>query len=555
MLQCAVRKPLWAAAMAALLLWGGNAPARLAYSAGLTPESYEVRASVAKAAKYLQRNEVQGNRMGEWALVGLALVKAGIPKDDPKVLLAANNVKAYVGNLQGLGDGEVYDVGTAIPFLCIWGADRERNTVQALIDYLFSIQKPHGGWGYRTRTTGDTSMTQLAVLACWEAKQLKVNVPNEGVERVVMWLMHTQDPGGGFGYQGKLSLEGDKGLVQQSEVRPSLSAGGVGAVYVCYDFFGFNAEARARWQLGYQPPGLKEVNPAGKDLIAAAKLENPNTKIEAALFQQTQNLGNRWIEGNYPEGTTPWAHYYLYALERYWSFRELAEGPSNKSRIDWYTRGATHLINSQEPGSGRWSGSGGPMADTAFSILFLVRSMRKSIQKARSFGDGTLVGGRGLPKDTDSVRVRDGVVVSTLTLEAADQALAHLDGMSDYESAQQMESLAEMSAKDAEELLSKHARTLRRLAGGNSPEARAAAVQALGRSNDLDNVPTLIHALGDPDSEVVCAARDSLMRLARKFDRGFGPSSDQPSEAERQEAIKRWRAWYAGFRPDVEVGN
>ena len=51
-----------------------------------------------------------------------------------------------------------------------------------------------------------------------------------------MWLIRTQDPSGGFGYQGKIG-EGNK-LVKQSEVRQSLSAAGLGSVYACSDMLG-----------------------------------------------------------------------------------------------------------------------------------------------------------------------------------------------------------------------------------------------------------------------------------------------------------------------------
>ena len=72
----------------------------------------------------------------------------------------------------------------------------------------------------------------------------------------------------------------------------------------------------------------------------------------------------------------------------------------------------------------------------------------------------------------------------------------------------------------------------------------------LSRAGDFDNVPVLILALGDRNTDVMIAAREGLRRLSRKFD-DFGPS-DQPTDRERNEAIERWKTWYRAIRPDTE---
>ena len=46
------------------------------------------------------------------------------------------------------------------------------------------------------------------------------------------------------------------------------------------------------------------------------------------------------------------------------------------------------------------------IADTAFAVLFLMRSTKKSIEKAKSYGAGEMIGGRGLPKDTERAERR-----------------------------------------------------------------------------------------------------------------------------------------------------
>ena len=64
-------------------------------------------------------------------------------------------------------------------------------------------------------------------------------------------------------------------------------------------------------------------------------------------------------------------------------------------------------------------------------------------------------------------------------------------------------------------LTAKYGDKIRQLVGNKSPEARLAAVKALGKTRDLDNVETLIYALTDPDPRVVRAANEGLLRIRR----------------------------------------
>jgi HEAT repeat protein len=95
--------------------------------------------------------------------------------------------------------------------------------------------------------------------------------------------------------------------------------------------------------------------------------------------------------------------------------------------------------------------------------------------------------------------------------------------------------------------LSEHTRRLRRLAGGQSAEARAAALLALARTRELEHVPLLIDALKDPDPMVFLAAQDGLRFLRRKF-RG-SELSEESTEAQRASAREEWNAWLLAIRP------
>jgi HEAT repeat protein len=77
--------------------------------------------------------------------------------------------------------------------------------------------------------------------------------------------------------------------------------------------------------------------------------------------------------------------------------------------------------------------------------------------------------------------------------------------------------------------------------------SRVIAAWALGRTGDFDVVPILIRSLLDTDEDVVAAARSGLQLLSRKID-GYGPADNATSE-QKQEAAKKWAAWYQSVKP------
>ena len=80
---------------------------------------------------------------------------------------------------------------------------------------------------------------------------------------------------------------------------------------------------------------------------------------------------------------------------------------------------------------------------------------------------------------------------------------------------------------------------------------RRLAVRALGRTGNLDYVPTLIYALTDPDRDVVLEARGALQFVSRRFD-GFGPPDDY-TDQQRYDAAENWKAWYRSLRPGASI--
>ncbi len=510
----------------------------------LMPKSPEVQACVVRAIKYLESNEAaQEQRPGGKALIGLALVKNGAPPNHPRAMEA---VRALRGAIPGLANAQpggpesldIYSIGLSIIFLTNLDPVAYRPEIEALLRALAARQKPHGGWGYPGNETGDTSMTQFGVLSSWEASQAGFSVPTESMDRVAVWLLKTQDPGGGWGYQGVVAPGPE--LVPQNTVRHGLSTAGLGSVYLLSSLYGPGANAPATED--DLPPALRAV----EQRRGPQKLE---LRVDPRLLQVARQRGNAWMEARYRIDPPEFTHYYLYALERYWSFRELLDGPSPDDP-PWYDDGARYLMKTQQA-NGAWNGQCGVACDTAFSVLFLVRSMKKSLERARDFGGGLMIGGRGLPKDTGTAKVaRDGQIIARPLTATADALLRAIDDPEGEGNLDALESLADLPADEARSFVSANAKRLKEMAGGTSGDARLAAVRAMAAAPEMEHVPTLIYALTDPEPAVVLAADEALRRLARRT--AVGGLAEGFTEPERDAAIAAWKAWYLAVRPDAE---
>jgi len=529
---------LIAAAFAFGLLMGPPRPA-------VGQDAAAVNRAIERGIELLAGQQGADNRLGAEALVGLTLLKFGSNPDHPRIQAAVEAVRADLP-ADDAPDGtfsEVYSPALATIFLIELDPVRHREAIDPLWRYLLRVQKPHGAWGYPDRKTGDTSMTQYGVLAMWEAWRAGLDVPPDRVNAVLGWLLKTQDPSGGFGYQGRPSPAWQP--IQQSEVRHSLTAAALGSIYMCADMLGVDPQADNAAGEGLpgvvrrveqeKPPGQPAAPGAPKPLKIA---------VPTSVLRTVQQRGNAWMKENWSANPDQWTFYYLYALERYMTFRERAEGENHG--LNWYPEGAENLLRKQE-GDGGWRGQAGTTADTAFALLFLMRAMKDTVEEAAGLGEGLMVGGRGLPKATDAVEVRRGQVVARSLDAPAEQLLAILDDPDDPRYDQALRQLREMPSETARRLFQDKEEAIRRRLAEANPERRLAAVAALSARENLDAAPWLIAALTDEDRRVSLAARDGLRRLARRPE-GFGLNADATA-AEKILAADRWKKWYRAIRP------
>lgn len=512
--------------------------ADIAAQEAYTPQSPRVRAAVDRALAYLEANP--DRRPGGKALGALAYLKAGAPKDHPQILAGVEAVRETLQNEPYSDD--VYTNGISLILLAELDAAEYRPEIDKLLSVLLARQKPHGGWGYDRQRTGDTSMTPHAVLSLWAASEHGVNTPTEAWDKVAGWLVRTQDPTGAWGYQGADSGSYSE-LVPQSQVRHSLTASGISCLYVYQAYMGFHG-AKNPGSRANLSAALKEIKPQSNRPVRSSTL-NPSVVLAA------QQRGSEWLADNYKINIGQYSHYYLYALERYESFREVVEGELTDPSPRWYREGAQWLIDTQHE-EGWWTSYAlaGKSVDTALAVLFLVRSAQQSVDLQDRLGAGRLAGGKQLLDGGAAVPAESLLSKPRPKLGPAEELLAAIENPDHPEHGAAIEGYRQLAMQGDEALLDEQERRLRQLAGGRDPELRWAAVRALGRRQDLSSVPILIYALSDPDVRVFLEAREGLRFISRKFE-GVGVEG-VPTEDERRTEIARWQQWYRSVQPDAE---
>ena len=517
----------------------GPSPA-LAYTA----ESPEVRRMVKSAQEYL--SGATDSRLGGACLIGLVFIKER-QFDHPRVTQAVQQCLEFAK--QPTADmaayREVYSLGLAPIFLCELDPQRYKSVIEKFLAALWRRQQPGGGFGYVGNSRGDTSMTQYAVLAMWTAHRSGFEIPGQNAISVAEWLLRTQDPTGAWGYQGEDPGENSNQPEPQTEIRPSLVAAGLGSVYVCSSLLGLNELVlKVKGEVSPVPPAFVAVPEVGGTSLDMSRSRGLASRVKKAIVG-----GNKWIAGQpIIPAEKRYLHYYLYGLERYQSFRELAEGRSVREP-EWYDAGVEYLAASQQSDGSFPSNTDSLAIDTAFATLFLQRSTKKAIQ-ANPFGEGLLVGGRGLPADTSDVRLLAGRVVGASQEQTSEALLAILEDPNnpDFERL-----LADPGSVllDADEILrSDDIQRFHRLVRGGDYRVRRMAVELLGQRRNLDHVPILIYALGDPDQRIAARARDALRLISRKID-GVVPADADQGNSGVDEA-RLWKNWLKTVRPGAE---
>jgi len=494
--------------------------------------------TVQRGVAYLRSHASSVTGVGESAMMALAMIKAEVSPADPALAACISRITARFsgsGYLPERGNGpDVYEAAVVSMALANLDAEGHRAHLESLAQFLMGRQKANGSWDYQGRDKGDTSISQYAVLGLWEAENAGASVPGSVWDNAASWYMSSQSSAGSWNYHR------DEGGPETL----SMTAAGVGSLLICQ-----------RQLSRYRNKG-DSSHPLLTALVAEGAPGRYDVSASAAKISDAIKRGFGWLGSNFNlSKNNPnigrSVFYGLYGIERIGSLGDR----ETLGRVNWFKQGRAFLVSEQQS-TGNWSQSfPDDNMNTAWAILFLTKSTAKTLRRIeiKRLGAGTLLGGRGLPKDLSSLTIAGGKVVSRPMNGAVEGMLAVLE---DPRAAGETASSAVAGVvarylAEGSEALRPHKDRFRKLLSDRDPGLRRVAAWSLGRTGDLDVAPALINALTDPDDDVVQTARQGLQLLSRKIE-SLGPPPNATPE-QRQEAARKWRDWYDAIRPfDLE---
>ncbi|MDA7893500.1 hypothetical protein N9276_01495 [Rhodopirellula sp.] len=487
---------------------------------------------------------------GEAILIGYAHHKCRHDRESAAVKRALKNAKAVVSSLTK-GGGKNPQKRTYVIAICVLlfaevDADAYRSELQTLQQYLVQYQSGNGAFCYPDddpNKSGDISMSQYGMLAIWTLDRNGIPLDYNRVTESLQWLLRVQDPGGGWPYHARDPGAG-KGRVAQStrEMTDSMALAGGSSLLIGGDALRLwgNTDDDADTGIPGLPKAIK-IYKEDKNI----KRRKRGSMSETPIKQSIQVMRG-WRQKNpYKKSGIDWYYYRIYTLERFESFVEIASGSAKDLSPAWYNRVVDELKQTQGADGG-WTDRSQtrPPVSTAFSLLFLIRSTQKTIF---TMSQGSLQGGKGLPKDTTDIRV-DGTQIKGRAVAA--QVTDMLDILEkDGAGSTEGKSIPDDLELDTDPVVRgvQMDRLQRLVRGSKSWQARRVAARLLGKSDELRVVPSLIFALSDPDGSVRRYARDGLRFISRRFD-GFDLSND-PNPAEVDKVQGQWRDWYRTMNP------
>ena len=505
-----------------------------------SPESPVVKQMVAKGLRFLQEDARAGldNRLGGRCLVGLALIKLD-QRAHPAVaeaLLSCEGVAGLPLEEITYSEADMYSLGIAVMFLCEHDPLKNRKTIDKFMELFQKRMKQYGGWGYDHAMEGDTSMTQYGAMAYWTVQNNGIRVNSNVVSRLGGWLVGTQDPKGNWGYQGQYVNLPESGQLLTQDGRSSLcmSAAAMASLAIVVDMAGLNVNVSDRT---YIPKVLRRKGDGGGAI-----------QVDLQLVKNAVRRHDAWARKNWRIQSDDYQYYYMYALERYFSFRELAFGSDYPFKDGWYDQGVEYLLERQAD-NGSWESSLGVQVDTAFALLFLSRSTKKTLEKLRSFEGGTLKGGRGLANVRNEVLPSDAAQNKRKTIGQGDELLALLKDPDNPEVYYLSENLEQIDHSLPSSLGEADLEALSDSLGDSNVAVRLIAVRSLAKAGNFAAAPRLVYALSDPDPRVKAEANSALRKICNILV-GF-ELPDMNVAAEREAHIRKWKNHILSIRPDA----
>ncbi len=510
------------------------APVLLAISVASPAARGQADPIVARGVQYLRSSPAaaasNSSNTGEAALAALALLKAEVPPSDPAIVRTLGLIQKRFSEstyVPEKGSGvEIYEAAVVILALSTLDASSHGAEIGAAAQFLLGKQNPSGSWDYQGREFGDTSITQYALLGLWEAENSGASIPPGVWDRAAQFYLRTQGTTGGWTYHR------DGGGAETV----AMSAAAVSSLLICDR------------QLAPYRTAMRVAHPLLIPLDQEAERRRFTPSSSPRQIAQAVQSGMAFITANFtvsnPAIIGQSANYALYGIERIGALAD----KTTLGKRDWYADGRSYLA-SKQLGNGSFPGSFGETPNTAWAVLFLTKSTAKTITKIqlRRLGAGTLIGGRGLPRDLSQISVAGGHVIARPMDGAVEGMLAVLEDPRAEDAASALAGLVARYRTEGPNALRPFQDRFKKLLTDPDQGVRRVAAWSLARTGDLATALPLIEALRDPDEGVVTEARQGLQLLSRKLE-PLGPPPSATSE-QKDEAIARWRAWYEAVRP------
>lgn len=522
------------------------------------PDHPAVQDMVRRAITYLSNPggpSTPGGGAGEAILVGYTIYKVDGDTEHPVVARAIGLAKACLEQNTSSNQHShkaVYEIALSCMLLASVDAEGYSPLLVRARDLFFRVQTNSGGFNYidgsHNPAISDISQTQYVMLAFWTMSQAGIEIPQDRIVRIIQYITNAQikDPSiptshGGWPYHWNPSAS------DQSRVTShSLVACGLSSILIAGDTIGIYRNRLA------QADEDEELVPAAfKRVIAETEGGKPRSSFDRSKIDAVVNLGLLFNRNNVYNKAV-WHYYYLYGLERFESFLEIANGKQNKSP-DWYNT-EVEKLRSLQGADGSWGGAKSQDFDsvlptevaTSLAVLFLIRSTQKSIGDLK---EGVVRGWAELPADISAVTMVNGKPTNKTEATSIDEALKMLEDDKKSQGEDKLITEKFVFSKNLEQRKDQQNR-FARLLRSKDYQARRVASKVLGRSDDLDMVPELIYALSDPDSVVCRNSETSLRLLSRQLDRYHIPKEGNITEQHRVVARREWRAWFSSMRPD-----
>lgn len=325
----------------------------------IAPESHaavdvaNVQRAIERGITYLRKTqsdqggweEYGGQSCGLSALCTLALLNAGVAKDDPDIVDAMRYLRSFEPQ-------QTYSVALQTLVYCQLGAAGDLWRIRRNVEWLVRNQKragtsPNriGSWDYgKGRGSGDPSNAQFALLALGAAQDRGIDVDPVVFQAALDYWMRRQLDGG-WSYGSGRRTSG------------SMTCAGIASIIIARGRLGDGSDRQAGNQIRCCGGKLQEKDP-----------------VEEGLAW----LGRNFTLQVNPGGDTFTFYYYLYALERVGRL----SGRRFIGQHDWYREGAERLLDLQDDFMGFWSGDG-PLENrdvaTSFALLFLSKGKRQVV--------------------------------------------------------------------------------------------------------------------------------------------------------------------------------